>query len=97
MFNKKLAYSILKEIDKNEWTITDVLEHYSEIDYKELKDTIDTMKTRELITGIFYGSNDFYDQGVICKPTEKGERFLEENNGWLKFYKGLKEIRDWIK
>lgn len=97
MFNKKLAYSILKETDKNEWSINNVLEQYSEIDYKELKSTIGTMKTRELMTGISYGSNDFYDLGVICKPTEKGEEFLEENNGWKKFYKGLKEIRDWIK
>lgn len=29
--------------------------------------------------------------------TMNGITYLEENSGWAKTYKGLKEVRDWIK
>ncbi|EAD5935100.1 hypothetical protein EZL62_01630 [Listeria monocytogenes] len=98
MYNKKLAYSILKELEKNKWGTVDIQNNYSDVDEETLNDTLVRMKNRELIVGVIaLNLNVYYTKLPLISVTEKGEKFLEENNGWKKFYKGLKEIRDWIK
>lgn len=93
MNKKKLRYAILKEIDSKNFHLT---EDKFDVEQELFDDQIRFLDREGYIINIFYCD----DRPVIddeIELTEKGENFLEENSTWSKLYKGLKEIKDWIK
>lgn len=99
MSNKrKIIYSILKEIEKNE--VEPKAEDYG-ISNAEFGDIIEMMGEEKLIkgSGVARGGRGNKAQIVFlngAKVTIKGLDYLDENSGWAKTYKGLKEVRDWL-
>ncbi|WP_176482038.1 YjcQ family protein [Paucisalibacillus globulus] len=96
MNRKKIIYSILKEIDKgNEPKKEDY-----ELEMEQWGEIASLIKNEGYATGInvLYADDNVY-LVIYSSPklTIKGIDFLEENSGWAKTYKGLKEVRDWIK
>lgn len=95
---RKLIYSILKEIDQgNEPKAND----YG-IELEEFGSVVEMIQRQGLISGatvqragignkVVYA---FLDRAKIELP---GLDYLEENSAWSKIYKGLTEVRDWIK
>lgn len=94
MDKKKLRYAILKEVDKDNKKLKESDFSVSEEDFDE---ATRFLTREEYLGGIFYADNrPQYFEGAAYL-TAKGEEYLEENSGWGKTYRGLKEIRDWIK
>lgn len=99
MSNKrKIIYSILKEIEKNE-------NEPSSKDYgisiAEFGDIIDMIEGEGLVkgSGVSRGGRGNEAQIVFLNGatiTIKGLKYLEENSVFAKTYKGLKEVRDWL-
>ncbi|HHX23707.1 MAG TPA: hypothetical protein GX723_06820 [Thermoanaerobacterales bacterium] len=100
MSNKrKIIFSILKEIEKGE--IEPRAEHYG-ISDAEFGDIVSLMEEDGLIkgSGIARGGRNNAASVVFlntAKITLKGLEYLEENNILAKTYKGLKEVRDWLR
>lgn len=95
---RKIIYSVLKEIEKGE--NEPKAEDY-EISTAEFGDIVDMMEG-ELIKGsaISRGGQGNRPLVVFLKGatvTLKGLQYLEENNMWAKTYRGLKEIKDWLR
>ncbi len=93
---KKIIYSILKEIlegdsipTANDYDITE----------QQFIEIIMLMKNENYLNpkkvSIFLDGN-IHIVKSIDTVTMKGINFLEENNNWSKFYKGLKEFRDFL-
>lgn len=98
MNRKKLVYSILKELEQgNEPKQKDYeldLEQWGEI--SEL--ILDEGYARNIkVTRAGIGNKVVMVWYNTAKITMKGIEFLEENSGLAKTYKGLKEVRDWLK
>lgn len=96
MNRKKLIYSILKEIEKgNTPTKADYgleLEQWGEI--------VSFIKNEGFVNNVAvaYSDNKVVEVAISSATiTIKGIEYLEENNGWAKAYKGIKEVRDWVK
>lgn len=93
MNKKKLRYAILKEIDKGNTTLT-------EKDFNVEEEVFDEaawfLQREGYLIGVEIDDDRAWIEGCV-KLTEKGENYLEENSMLAKGYKGLKEIRDWIK
>lgn len=100
---KKIMYSILKEIDKQNRRIEDIpsAETYG-ISHEEFKRILKIMIDEKLFESTIplseYGRSKTNAKKVIkrAKITMKGINYLEENSDLAKLYKGLKEIRDWL-
>ena len=89
---KKLRLIILKELDNGN---TDLNSEVLLTNDDTLIKAAEFLEKEELISGVEYYHSprvDFTDAHV----TLKGEKFLKENSNLFKFYKGLKEIKDWI-
>ena len=67
-------------------------DHISE---EEFFNIIRLVDQENYITNIYYADDIPHYKNV--KLTMKGIEFLEENNKWAKAYRGLKELRDWLK
>ena len=65
------------------------------IDEEEFYNIIRLADQENYITNIYYADDIPHYKNV--KLTMKGIEFLEENNKWAKAYRGLKELRDWLK
>ncbi len=65
------------------------------IDEEEFYNIIRLADQENYITNIYYADDIPHYENV--KLTMKGIEFLEENNKWAKAYRGLKELRDWLK
>lgn len=93
---KKIIYSILKEIlesdnvpKASDYEITD--EQYFEIlQLMRNEGYINPKKVSFFITGGVHITK------ALDTVTMKGINFLEDNNKWNKFYKGIKEFRDFL-
>lgn len=99
MVNKrKIIYSILKEIEKSE---NEPRAEDYDISTAEFGDIVDMMEG-ELIKGSAISRGGSGNRPLIvyldgATVTLEGLEYLEGNNKWAKTYKGLKEIRDWLR
>ncbi len=93
MNNKKLRYAILKEIRDKNFPLT---EEKLGIDADIFDENIRFLGREHYILNVYYTDNRPKVQKLVTL-TEKGENYLEENSAVAKTYKGLKELRDWIK
>ncbi|MGP4071297.1 YjcQ family protein [Piscibacillus sp. B03] len=98
MNRKKLIYSILKELEQGN---EPKRENY-ELELEQWGEIAELIKNEGYVTEITITRGGQGNKVLIVmfkqsKLTMKGIEFLEENNGWAKTYKGLKEIRDWIR
>ncbi|PLT29825.1 YjcQ family protein [Peribacillus deserti] len=96
MNRKKLIYSILKEIDQgNEPKQSDY-----EINFEQWVEIILLIRDEGYAKNIsvLFADNEVYFISISsAKVTMKGIDYLEQNNTFARTYKGLKEIRQWIK
>jgi len=94
MDKNKLRYAILKEISEGNTPLT---EQDFEVIENEFDEAVRFLTREKYAEGIYYAD----DRPVLNKigpiATEKGERYLSENSTLSKAYKGLKEIKSWIK
>lgn len=93
---KKIVYSILKEILEGESIPTAKDYNISEDEFFEI---LSLMKNEEYVNPkkislCIDGSVHIIKS--IDTLTMKGIEFLESNSNWSKFYKGLKEFRNFI-
>ena len=94
MDKNKLRYAILKEIDKGNTPLT---EFDFEVEEREFNEAVWFLMREGYLIGVYNADNKPHIDKIGPRLTEKGETFLEENSTWSKLYKGLKEIKDWIK
>lgn len=93
-----MIYSILKEIEQgNEPKSKDY-----EIQLEEFGIVLEMMQNDGLIRGALVkragiGNNIVYAFTHNARIEMKGLDYLEENSGWAKAYKGIKELVDFIK
>lgn len=94
MDKQKLRYAILKEVDKADIIVSE--QHFN-VSEDEFDNTVRYLTREGYLKGVFYADDrpQFWENSALL--TEKGERYLEENSKWAKAYKGLKELRDWLK
>jgi len=96
MNEKKIIYSILLEIKNG-------IQEPKATDYglsnSQFADIVKIIKDSEYANNIAIAGRD--EKLIVwlnkAKITLKGIDFLEQNSAFVKTYKGLKEIRDWIK
>lgn len=91
---KKLRYAILKEIDSGN---TKLIEKDFGVSEDEFDEAIRFLDREGYLKGFFYADNRPWLFEGTAYLTEKGEKYLSENSVLAKTYKGLKEIRDWLK
>ncbi|PLR69108.1 YjcQ family protein [Bacillus sp. UMB0893] len=98
MNRRKLIFSILKEVEKSEYpTFADY-----DISKDQYGDIIDLMISNKLVSNasVVRGGRGNKVQMIFldkAKITLQGLDYLEENNIWLKTYRGLPEVKEWIK
>ncbi|MDU1322147.1 MAG: YjcQ family protein [Clostridium botulinum] len=94
MDKQKLRYAILREIDKNNMPLT-------EVEFGVIKEEFDNairfLDCEEYLSGIDYADGRPWINKLDSELTEKGEKYLKDNSALAKAYKGLKEIKDWLK
>ena len=94
---KKIIYSILKEILEGDSIPKAVNYGISE---DEFYDIILLMKNEGYLNPDnveFFITGGIYIEKSIDTVTMKGIKFLDENSSWSKVYKGIKEIKDFLK
>lgn len=93
MNKNKLRYAILKEIDKGNKTFG-----YEDlgVDQNEFENQIRFLDREGFIKGVCYADDIVYSLYSVVL-TVQGENYLEQNAPWGKLYRGIKEIRDFIK
>lgn len=93
---KKIIFSILKEILEGESVPT--AEDY-EITNDQFVEILMLMTNENLLNSkrvSFFIGGGIFIQKSIDTLTMKGIEFLEENSNWSKFYKGIKEFRNFL-
>lgn len=96
MNKKKLRFAMLKEIEKG-INHRDLTHEDFGVTEKELEDCLEHLVHEKYVRGLIFADAKYQMSLGNPKLTEKGELYLEENSALVKTYKGLKEIRDWIK
>ena len=94
---KKIIFSILKELTENDTIPT--ADDYG-LTNSQFVEIIELMKNEKYLNSKRVRKtilNTIEIEKSIDTITMKGIEFLEENNKWSKFYKGLKEIKEFIK
>ncbi|AQS55282.1 YjcQ family protein [Novibacillus thermophilus] len=94
MNKKKLRYAILKEINSGNKRLTEKDFGVSEDDFDE---TVRYLDREGYLKGLMYADDRPCLFEGTAYVTEKGEDYLSANSKLSKTYKGLKEIRDWLK
>lgn len=88
---RKIRLSILKEVESGNLTFNNDSYELSKGQFVQiLKD----LQEEGLIKG-FHSTKDRPYLNDL-RITIKGEDYLKENSKWLKTYKGLKELKNWI-
>lgn len=94
MNKQNLRYAILKEVDSGNNKLT-------EIDFSVEEEVFDEavryLDREGYLSGLFYADNRPWMFGGAAFITGKGETYLSDNSTWGKAYRGMKEIRDWLK
>ncbi|MEF7566392.1 YjcQ family protein [Bacillus infantis] len=93
MDRKKIMYSILKEIEKGE---QEPKASDFEIEDKKFYEICKILKDGEYLNNVALGAA-YLVWLNSATLTEKGYDFLDENSPLSRTYKGLKEVRDWLK
>ena len=93
MNKHKLRYAILKEIDQKNIPLTEAEFGVTE---EEFDSAVRFLDCEGYLIGIYYADDRPWIEKIGSELTEKGEKYLEENNALAKTYKGLKEIREWL-
>jgi len=94
MNTKKLRYAILKEIDNGNKFLS---EDDFTVTAEEFDEAVRFLNRENYLGGIFYADDRPRLFEGTAYLTEYGEDYLEKNNSFAKTYRGLKEIRDWLK
>ncbi|KEI10534.1 hypothetical protein Z957_02020 [Clostridium sp. K25] len=94
MNKKKLRYAILNEINKNNTPLTEV---EFGVTREEFDSAVRFLDNEEYLMGIFYADDRPWIYRIGPELTEKGENYLKENGVFAKTYRGLKEIKNWLK
>lgn len=99
MYNKKIVYSILREIVKG-----GDLPKFSDFDLSliEFRDLIDQIQDDDLIKGasVPRGESGNPDRMVLLDKAEvtlKGSEYLQKNSAYAESYPGLKDLKPWLK
>lgn len=93
---KKIIYSILKEILEGDG-VPSALDY--EISEQQFKEIIMLMANEKIINPkrvTFFIDGSFEIFKSIDTLTMKGIEFLEDNNAWSKFYRGIKEFKSFL-
>lgn len=98
MNRKKIIFSILKEIQKG----NEPNREYYELDKEQWGEIAELIRDEGFakdiqVTRAGIGNKVHLVWYSSAKITIKGMDYLEENSKLAKTYKGLKEIRDWLK
>ncbi|WP_404403831.1 YjcQ family protein [Jeotgalibacillus malaysiensis] len=93
MNKQKLRYAILKEFDNGNKNISDA---DFPVEQNEFDEAVRFLGREGYIRGVGYADNRPYFLQAV-HVTEKGEKYLSENSAWSKVYKGIKEIKGFIK
>ncbi|KJD45992.1 YjcQ family protein [Paenibacillus terrae] len=92
MNRKKIIYSILKEVQEgNEPKAVDY-----ELSQGEFADIAQIIKDEGLLSNVAIAGGRIVWLNA-SKITLKGIEYLEQNSPLSKTYRGLKEVRDWLK
>lgn len=94
MNKKKLRYAILKEIDSGNKKLT---EKNFDVTEEEFDEAVRFLDRESYLVGFMYADNRPWLFEGNSYLTEKGEDHLSENGTLNKTYRGLKEIRDWLR
>lgn len=94
MNKKKLRYAILKEIENGNQCLTE--ENFA-VTADQFDDAVRFLNRENYLEGVFYADDRPWLVKGTAYLTEDGENYLEENSSLAKTYRGLKEIRDWLK
>lgn len=94
MNKKKLRYAILKEIDNGNKALT---QSDFPVTADQFDDAIRFLHRENYLKGVFYADNRPWLFEGTAYLTEVGENSLEENSSLAKTYRGLKEMREWLK
>lgn len=92
MSTKKIIYSILKEVQAGK---EPKAQDY-DITQAEFADIAQIIKDEGLLSNVAIAAGRLVWFNA-SKITMKGLDYMEENSLLAKTYKGLKEVRDWIK
>lgn len=96
MKTKKLLYAFLKEIEKSKGERFTLTSKDFAVSDEEFYDVIRLADREGFVINVLYADDIPYEYSSI-ELTMKGIEFIEQNSAWAKLYKGLKEIKDWIK
>lgn len=96
MKTKKLLYAFLKEIEKSKGKCFTFTSQDFAVSEEEYYDIIRLADREGFVINVFFADDIPYDYSSI-ELTMKGIEFLEQYSTWAKLYKGLKEIKGWIK
>lgn len=93
MNKNKIRYVVLKEIDNGNKTLS-----HNDLSIKEdlFDEQIRFLDREGLIKGVFYADDRVYSLSQVVL-TLQGESYLEQNAPLNKLYRGIKEIKDFIK
>ncbi|WP_339200474.1 YjcQ family protein [Paenibacillus sp. FSL P2-0322] len=92
MNRKKVIYSILKEVQEGNDPKAD---DYG-LSQNEFADIAQIIKDEGLLTNVAIAGGRIVWLNA-SKITLRGIEYLEDNSPLSKAYKGLKEVRDWLK
>ena len=94
MDKNKLRYAILKEISEGNTPLT---EQDFGVNEEQFDEAVGFLTREKYAEGICRADDRPVLEKIGPIATEKGERYLAENSTLAKAYKGLKEIKSWIK
>lgn len=94
MDKKKLRYAILKEIDNGNKKLT---EESFEVSEDEFDEAVRYLDREGYLKGFIYADDRPWLFQGTAYLTGSGEEYLEKNSNLAKTYRGIKEIRDWLK
>ncbi|MBO2943563.1 hypothetical protein JJQ72_06175 [Paenibacillus sp. F411] len=93
MKTEKLAFAILKEIEKGNQTYDEETFGVTE---EEFTDAFRYVVSNNLAKNILFADDRAYIY-TTATITPEGHTFIKENSSWNKAYAVAKEIREWIK
>ncbi|QCT03834.1 hypothetical protein E6C60_3123 [Paenibacillus algicola] len=94
MNKDKLRYAILKEVNEGNTPLT---EEDFDVSEGEFDDAVNFLSREKYLTGLFWADDRPHVNKIGPEVTERGENYLKENSMLSKTYRGLKEVREWIK
>lgn len=94
MNKDKLRYSILREVSEGNTPLT---EENFEVNEAEFDDAVNYLTREKYLVGVYWADDRPHLDMFGPSVTQQGEKYLKENSLLSKTYKGLKEIRDWLK